>query len=238
MQIFGTNVVGQILATPSSTNPNTFEIWDSQPMPKVMEFKDDPVALSVAAWRQRFSDPYPDFDSVVADAADRQMANVIRAHFVSKITMQKLKSDRISQFRDKLGAFLVGNRPLYKEELGMLYHLPYFYREDLEIDELTKQIKSADADHRDTVDVIIRPIKTIEIRRRSGVATQFWWVDDQNRPYCVTVNHNNEHSTLIRSLWQFAKISVQARLHRHTSFGANHFYYYKISNMQLLTIVQ
>lgn len=231
MQIFGTNIVSVDVKEELDSL-----WWEKHSVPKPIEFTTDPVALSCAAWRQRYTDPYPDLALMTPSEADHAMAQNIRNHYVAKITMQKLRSDRISQFREKLGAFLVGNRSLVKEELGMLYHLPYFYQEDLAFASTIQKTCSANEEFLGNAIVELKPLNTIETRRRSGVATQFWWTDTHNRPYCVSVVHSSEHSTLIRSLWEFSNIAVNARVHRRASYGTDKFYYYKIGNMKLLGV--
>lgn len=201
--------------------------------PKVpLSFKEDPVTLSCACWRHG---SYEDLDQVLTTDQDRDLALKVRSHYLSKLTMQKLKGHSLSQFREKLGAFLVNNRPLYKDEIGMLYQLPYFYHEDLAVDALMSETAPVTVEPPHVKQRTLTPLKTLSLKRRGGEITQFWWTDQENHPYCLSIKTDVEHHALYQSIFDFSSICVETTLYPKPFLGTER-YYYKMIKTKLLSV--
>ena len=193
-------------------------------------FKYDPVVLSCSAWRQK---THIDLEYLVPTEEDHELANKVRRHFMDKLVLQRLKTDRISAFREKLGAFLAGNFVLTKDEIGMLYHLPYFYFEDMEMQKLIDETATVDWESPVTRTVHLVPYTKIEIKRRTGPYRQYWWIDSDRRPYCITLNEKSGSQTLYNSIWDFASIDVDAMVYPKAFAGIDQRFFYKLVGTKL-----
>lgn len=201
--------------------------------PKVaMTFREDPVVLACVAHRLGM---YIDLKELVSKIEDRELGARVRKHFMDKLVIQRLRGGQISAFREKLGAFLTGNRPIYQDEVGMLYHLPYFYFEDLARDELISATEPVQAQQPFAGAVTLTPLTTLSLKRRSGAVKEFWWKDAKNQPYCISVRENSESIKLYQSLWEFAGITFESQV-LSRRFPGTERYYYRLVNTKLLGI--
>lgn len=192
-----------------------------KPAPPVA-FHDDPVALSCAAYREG---GYPRLETVTVTQPDRELAQQVRRHFMDKLVIQRLQGKPMSGFRDKLGAFLVDNRPLLENEIGILYRLPYFYHEDLAVQRMlddTVPVEQAAPDQR-TVE--LTPYQRIIVHRRGGAVCQYWWVDSQRQLYGLNVKENSESIHLYQSIWEFNSITVEASMFVKPFMGTDRCFY-------------
>ena len=215
-----------------------FEEWkkditklDLSPRSPVV-FNDDPVALSCAAYRLG---GFPRLQEVVATDQDRLLAQQIRQHFLGKLTFQKLRGQHLSVFQEKLGAFLSGNKPLMDDELGILYRLPNFYAEDLEVQSLIESTDEVVPAPPEALEQTLKPYKNYVLHRRSGSIQQYWWTDSSRRPYCLSTKEKSESRALIQSIWEFKSIRVQAHMFTKRFNGSSRFYYKLVSPRLLST---
>lgn len=195
-------------------------------------FTDDPVALSCAAYRLG---NYPRLTDVTPNDEDRVFAEKIRRHFMDKLVVQRLRGQPMSDFREKLGAFLVDNRPLLDSELGILYQLPHFYVEDIETQSLienTTEVSPSAPEHRKET---LRPYKQFTLKRKGGAIRQYWWVDAASRPYCLNIRESTDHQPLYQSIWNFDSIQVEAHMYVKSFRGTSRFYY-KLVGTRLLGV--
>ena len=198
--------------------------------PKVaMTFSEDPVVLACVAYRLGM---YINLEDLTPLPEDRDLGARVRRHFMDKLVVQRLRGGNISAFREKLGAFLAGNRPIYRDEVGMLYHLPYFYFEDLARDELISAIRPIQPQQPFAGTVTLTPLTTLTLKRRSGAVKEFWWKDNKNQPYCISVRENSESIKLYQSLWDFANITFESQV-LSRRFNGTERYYYRLVNAQL-----
>ena len=177
----------------------------------------------------------PDLEDIEITDADRELACQVRRHWLDKLTLQRLQGRTVSSFREKLGAFLVGNRPLYKDEIGMLYHLPYFYFEDLATAELVQSTAAVLPSVPERRDATLTPLKTFSLKRKHGEITQYWWTDPHNRPHCLNIKKDSEHTRLWKSLYNFSSISVNTSVSTKPFMGTDR-YYYQIYAVDLLSV--
>lgn len=199
------------------------ELFSDLEQPKIpMIFAEDPVVLACAAHRLG---NFPDLAEITPTTEDRELGAKVRRHFMDKLVMQRLRNDKVSAFRDKLGAFLVDNRPLYNDEIGMLYRLPDFYFEDLETQELIDSTSAVAVQDPQNQTVTLKPHKCISLKRRAGAIQQYWWLDEHQRPYCLSIRESADNQPLYQSIWQFASITVEAHLFVRPFMGTNRFHY-------------
>ena len=192
-----------------------------------MKFSADPVVLACAAYR---IGSYIDLDELIPLDEDRELGAKVRKHFMDKLVMQRLRGGPISAFREKLGAFLAGNRDLYKDELGMLYHLPHFYFEDLARAELIMATEPATPRQAFSDTFTLKPLSTMTMKRRSGSVKEYWWKDDYNQPYCISVRENAVDLMLYQSLWEFHSVTLESRVLSKQFLGTERYYYKLVSS--------
>jgi hypothetical protein len=195
-------------------------------------FADDPVALACCVWRQG---TYMDLADAKPTSEDRELAVKVRQHFVSKLTLERLQNDRVTAFRQKLGAFLVGNHQLLESELGMLYRLPHFYFEDLFQQELMDTVTQVSLIAPTSRQIQLQPLSVTVLKRRNGDVRQFWWIDNNRQPYCLSVRSNSDNQAMYQSIWEFHSIAVEAQLFVKPFLGTDR-YYYKLVGAKLLGV--
>ena len=193
-------------------------------------FHDDPVALSCAAYR---IGGYPRLETVTVSQPDRELAQQVRRHFMDKLVIQRLQGKPMSGFRDKLGAFLVDNRPLLEDELGILYRLPYFYHEDLVVQNMLDDTTPVEMALPDARTVKLTPYQTLKVHRRHGAVRQYWWVDPQRHLYGLSVRETVDNLPLYQSIWDFNSVDINAKMFVKPFMGTDRCFY-KLVGARLL----
>lgn len=214
------------------TDPFAELFGDSKPSVPI-EFKHDPLALSCGAWRLK---TYMDIENIPLETQDYELADKVRQHFMNKLVMQRLKTERISSFRQKVGAFLAGNVQLTKDDIGLLYHLPHFYFEDLAVQKLIDDTAEVTPAVPKVQTVHLKPYTKIELKRRIGAIRQYWWTDSDRRPYCLSVKENTQNQSLYQSIWNFAGIDVEAHMYPKVFGGTDQRFFYKLVSPKLLGV--
>ena len=210
-----------------------FDAWNEKKQKEPVSFPTDPVALACAAYRMQ---SYMDLTEIMPLQEDYDLAARVRRHFMDKLVIQRLTGNgKISAFREKLGAFLVDNRPIYKDEIGMLYHLPYFYFEDLAQEELLSKIAEVAVEQPHQRGVHLTPLSKLVLKRRGGEVRQYWWVDSEKRPYCLSVGKNTDNQPLYQSIWEFPAIDVVSHMYVKKFPGADR-HYYRLVGAKLLGV--
>jgi hypothetical protein len=207
---------------------------------KVCKFNDDPIALSCYAWRQAQQgySPYQDFELCKPELVDREMALKVRKHFLDKLTLARLRSEQMSPFRIKLGAWLVGNHELVEKDIGLVYQLPYFYIEDLKMVEICTDVETVPA-HVNGVrkDHVLRltPWTTLDVHRRGNQTTQFWFKDEYNQGVRVVTRKSDEFYQLLNSFMNFNSLTVMSYTHARKFFDSEKAYL-QLRNVRLLAV--
>ena len=209
-----------------------FSVWNKPTAKPPAVFVDDPLALSCAAYR---SGEYPRLNSVSVTAEDREMAARVRKHFMDKLVIQRLKGQPLSPFREKLGSFLTGNCSLTEDELGLLYTLPHFYHEDIAIQELIDTVQPVEPAQSTKRTAVLKPLKTVDLKRRGGNVRQYWWTDSEQKPYCLYVRTDADHQPLYQSLWELSSITVEAHMFTKPFINTER-WFYKLVGMRLVGI--
>jgi hypothetical protein len=202
-------------------------------------YKDDPVALTCASyrlWVNNHNDRWHLLEDCRIEPEDRDMAASIRKYYGQRLVLEALSGVELTTFRTKLGAFLEGNHVLERDELGLLYRLPYFYHEDVALDEVIAMGTSVDGQvyYRDNV-ITLSPRKTLFQSRKSGDVVNYWFTDKNNGNYLLPVKSNNSLGSLIESLYNKASIDVVVNLQIKNYHAPNKDkHYYQISNLRLV----
>ena len=210
-------------------------------------FEDDPVALSITSyliWKSkphRRWVPITEVGRVVPEA--REMAHELRKYYLQRNTMKLLMGRPHTEFQLKMDQFLSDIRPLKIDELGMLYRLPYFYQEDLALDQVfegaTNIEAKPDGPHLPVIRHIttharLTPIREVLRSRKSGDFVQFWFADSVGQRHVYAVRADNSMISLFRSLFkrELIQIKAQAMLNR---LPGSHIRttYWKLSNLEL-----
>ena len=212
IKIFG---IDMTFAFDTSTEVNLPDSYTSSPK---LKFQDDPVVLSCASWRigNAGDGLWTDLDTITdITEEDRVFGATVRKHFMDQLVMAKLRDQKVSDWRAKLGAFLVGNHELIKAEVGMLYRLPYFYHEDQAVANVMKLTKPVPARLRTQppgpLVWNLHSVERVVQYRRANDTTQFWFRDGQDCPVMVAVGHTNNLHGVIDSLFDSGSISVAGR---------------------------
>ena len=218
------------------------EPWDTwlskpkKPSPPI-SFNDDPVALTCTAHRiwKRGGSRWTDFDLVKPDEEDRVRAQELRRYYGNAMTFDALRgAGANTSFRQKLYAIASNCHTYTKEDVGLLYRLPYLYEEDLCLDDLKERYRTYDNYHRPfEVEMSLTLDRTMLHSRRSGEHYHYW-LHSQHQCYLynVVVRHDNPLRSVIESLVQ------EPRRYRVTAYakqmmGRRNFVYLQLGDLKL-----
>lgn len=177
-------------------------------------FMDDPLALSCASYRIYQNEParrFTNIDTVKATAEDRVHAQAIRDYYNQRYTMKALKGQRLTDYQQKAAQFLSGLYHLTVEEVGMLYKLPYFYDEDLAVEDIVKHTVSYD---NTTVaveqELTLTPYKKIHVTRKGASDFIHYYYQDQNQQAVVIMCPlTDRFKPMIEGLFNQASIRIK-----------------------------
>jgi len=215
------------------------------PTKKVITFKQDPIALACASyriWKENPDRRWTELESVTVWQDDIEQAQALRQYYRERLVMSALKNVKgnTSEFRRKLGALVTDQLEITKEELGMLYRLPYFYAEDLDIDYVaentinSKQISPVPADSHPLV-LTFFPLRKILRSRRSGEVKQYWWTAEPGGiPFALSIRTDNPLMGMIDSLFDRDQVQLRTRV-KPASFNGYYRdrWYYQLFDIRL-----
>ena len=217
----------------------------SPPIKKVITFKQDPIACACASyrvWKETPARRWEDIDNVVVWQDDIEQAQALRTYYRERLVISALKNvnGKVSEFRRKLGALVTDQLEITKEEIGMLYRLPYFYAEDLDIDyvvENTANSKAISPVLTDSQPMVMTfsPLRKILRSRRSGEINQYWWTTGTGGiPFAFSIRTDNPLMGMIDSLFERKQVALKHRV-RPSSFRGYHAdrWYYQLYDLRL-----
>ena len=194
-----------------------------KPEPVLARFSDDPIALSIQSyliWKNnphRRWVPVDEVGRVTTEA--RQMAQELRTYFLHRNTIKVLQGQQPTDFQNKMNGLLNDIRPLQQDEMGLLYRLPYFWQEDLALDQVFEGATEIDVTpagphlpvwHTVTTHARLIPIREVLKSRKSGDFVQFWFSTHDGERCMYAVRADNSMISLFRSLFKQESMQVKA----------------------------
>jgi len=180
-------------------------------------FRDDPLALSCASYRIFKNDSvrrFTNIDTVKATAEDRAHAQAIRDYYNARYTMKALRGGTLTEWQSKAAQFLSGMYHLNTEELGMLYKLPYFYEEDLAVDEVIADSATCpvSAENRFAAEeqLTLTPLRRVLVTRKGTAdVVHYYYLDQDQHAVVVSCPLTNQLNAMMEGLFRQPKICVQ-----------------------------
>ena len=183
-------------------------IKNHRPLPYAQDCLARAVA-SHARWKAsnevlRFSD----LDTIEVGPVDHALANQIKKYYCDQLLMKKLRGSELTRFQSDLWGLLSGRDTPEDRHVGMLYQVPFFYAEDLMRDALSREfngvVKEFGMLHTRNR-MVVTPHSKIFVTRRGSNRYEYWFVDQEQRPAVLSVQHTNPLRGLINSLHQSGK---------------------------------
>ena len=196
------------------------------PSPEI-RFSDDPITLACASYRTWLEHPHQrwtEFDKVVVWEGDRDTANELRTYYrgrTAHVLFDVLKhTDNrkpvASEFRRKLSLLVNNQLVITMAEIGLLHRLPYFYAEDLALDEIARVTESAARSPFDEVEALsgqFQLLKKVLRSRRSGEHYQYWFTSNLSpAAYLLSVKSDNPLRTMIESVVTRPSLQLKAQM--------------------------
>lgn len=183
--------------------------------PRAM-FYDDPLALSCASYRIYKNEParrFTNIDTVKATSEDRAHAQAIRDYYNARYTMKALRGQPLTEWQQKAAQFLSGLYSLTTDELGMLYKLPYFYDEDLAIDDIIGETVTCRApEDRFAVEeqLTLIPLKRVLVTRKGASdIVHYYYLDQDQHAVMLMCPTTNPLNPMMEGLYRQPRISVK-----------------------------
>ena len=133
---------------------------------------------------------------------DRDKANVIRDYYSKKLMMFTLKGQPLTNYRKDLNIFIHGDCKIVKEEMmPLVYRLPEFHEYDVELDEMFLELDTRFEGSEIAFSTIrtFYPVKKFTVKRKSRKFVEYWLKDEENKPYKIEIDSNNE----LMHLWDY-----------------------------------
>lgn len=215
--------------------------------PVLARFSDDPIALSIQSyliWKNNPARRWVPVDEVGRVTPEaRDMAHDLRTYFLHRNTMKVLQGQQPTEFQNKMNGLLNDIRPLQQDEMGLLYRLPYFWQEDLALDQVFEGAINIDVKpngphlpvwHQVTAHARLTPIREVLKSRKSGDFVQFWFTNMDGQRYMYAVRADNSLISLFRSLFKRESLQVKATATVHRMPGSHiRTNYWKLSGLEL-----
>jgi hypothetical protein len=207
-------------------------VFKPEPEPD-MTFTDDPVAMAVSVHRRWKETPtigirWADLEDAQLTDQDRQTSVELRKYYADRIMMTMLGNNKISEFQRKLYGVVTNSLSVNKNEIGLLYRLPYFYEEDLALDRavvLTQPVQRRDSAER--VEGCFTVIESVLRSRRSGDYTYMWMTcKGSSALYLLTIKSDNPYHRLVTKMMEQPRtLSAWAYTKYHKGHHRGHAYY-------------
>ena len=236
-------MTAQVLTIDNTDTDALAELFAGKP-DRVIQFEDDPIALSCANYRlgQTGYGHYHDFDMLTAEPEDRQQAQNIRNYYRAKITWELLARTQQQQsptpFRQKLMGIIENTYQITQNDLGILYRIPYFYQEDTEHDAIFtglpkyEIIRTLGKDIEETFVLM----QQVAVMRRSRDTVQYWLRAEKTIVPCMTViDSKNMLKPLLDSVLSRGSVRLRANWHPKSLWGGqgSDRMYYQLARIEL-----
>lgn len=210
--------------------------------PRAVELGDDPIALSWASyhvWTKFPARRWVDLKDVEAHAHDHIQAHATRRYYRDRYTMEALKGRNMTAFQTTLYGMVSGEQPIMDDQMGMLMKIPYFYVEDVMLDEIFGITRSVPVERGQdlitTWDDAITPLRYVFASRKQHETHQYWFTDSRGHAVMWPVLTTNPLHSVVRSLYlRQTAIRIRAHWHRDRSRGPNRDHvYYRLNHVEL-----
>lgn len=210
--------------------------------PPDAHFDEDPLALSVTSyliWKKNPSRRWVPVNEVGRPTPEaRDIAHEIRKYYLQRNTMKVLMGQTPTEFQYKMNGFLADTRPLKIDELGLLYRIPYFYQEDLALDQIFEGATQIELDgpllYSVTSHTILTPIREVLKSRKNGDYIQFWFADTSNQRCVYDVKADNKLLSVFRSLFKLPELKVSSHSKMEAMRGSHiKTRYWRMANLEL-----
>ena len=245
-RIYNTNTVFEVNDDWDTILEETKKLEAKKPV-LLATFSDDPVALSIQSYLIWKSNPHrkwvpvDEVGRVTPEA--RAMAQELRTYFLHRNTMKILTGQQPTEFQNKMMGLLSDTRPLQQDELGILYRLPYFWQEDLALDQVFEGAANIDVKpagphlpvwHTVTTHACLTPIREVLKSRKSGDFVQFWFATHDGERCMYAVRADNSLISMFRSLFRRESIQIKATAMLHRMPGSHiRTNYWKLSGLEI-----
>jgi hypothetical protein len=145
----------------------------------------------------------------------------------------------VSEFRRKLSLLVNNQLKITTAEIGLLHRLPYFYAEDLALDEITRVTESvarSPGDEIETLSGTFQLLKRVLRSRRSGEHYQYWFTSNLSpAAYLLSVKSDNPLRTLIESMLTLPSLQLKAQMFVKPFQGRAPRQYFSMGAVELAT---
>ncbi len=206
-----------------------------------LSFADDPIAMAVSAYRCRAGQVMMDIQAATVTDEDRVRAQEIRNHYHRRFTFQLLTNSGrlLSEFQRKLMGIVAGTHAITQDDMGILYRIPFFYEEDLAVDQV---IESSPKHPFDSQPFIGRTdrfelVSTISVERKFRSGTHFWLRASSTATLCkIAVTKDNPLRELLGSVLSLPDLELTANWHpKFVASNHQQFNHYQLSAVKLST---
>lgn len=206
------------------------------PAPEPMVFKQDPVALTMASYRiwLHTGIRWTDLDSVSLMEEDHARAHELRKYYAGQMTFDALKGGGLNTpFRKKLYAIATNCHKYTKEDIGLLHRLPYFYEEDITLDNLVAEFKSVEVSVSKELKGVFSLHKKMLRSRRSGEYYHYWLkLEGSSYLYKLVVKADDSLRSLVESILETPRLFTATAYYKGMQ-GQRKFNYIQLGNLKL-----
>ena len=204
-------------------------------------FHQDPVVLSCASYRRAVETEmavrFQDLRTCMTIPADHHMAESLRQYYRNKIAVKSLTGRQpMTKFYHDLYELLLGETELQERHMGMIHRLPYFYAEDMAREELRKKIVDSgvkpDWIHNSITQYsgkethTLTPTMTIFRSRKGSESHEYWFQNKLGQPVLWSVLHGNPLRSVIESVFERNRVTVDAHFYIGQVLGQDFYHYY------------
>jgi hypothetical protein len=190
---------------------------------------DDPIAAACASYRygKETGIRWTALADAKIEEQDRAKSQALRKYYAGKITFQALAGRPLTEFRKKLYGILTNEYRVTEQDQGLLQRLPYFYEEDLGMEDIVANTVSADRRiSTESATALLIPYKKIFQGRKRGEFVQFWWRNELNQGVVLSVKTDSQFFALIDGLFdQPREFIANFTLSDHHWYSKDHLYY-------------
>jgi hypothetical protein len=206
--------------------------------PEPISYKHDPVALAMASYRfwETTGHRWKDLEDLVPLEEDLVRAQELRAYYAGQMTFDALKGSGLSTpFRRKLYAIVTNCHQYTKEDIGLLYRLPYFYKEDQTLDQLVREFKSVEHSVSKELAGVFSLHKRMLRSRRGGEYYHYWLkMDGSPHLFKLVVKSDDVLRPLVESLLATPRMYTATAYYKGMQ-GQRRFNYIQLGSLKLVS---